>query len=852
MNNVILTGATGFVGKVVLFDLLSQKEKLNIDKIFLIIRDKGVRTAKSRFNNEISKSPLFDSLSNKKILESVIPISGEISLKNCDLSDEDTNNLISNTTHIIHCAASVDFDLPIEEATISNIDASINLLELAKKCKNLKKMVAVSTAYVTPHREGEIKEELHILPFDAEDTYKDIKLGIADEVRLLKQSGHPNTYTLTKCLSENIIFNRKENVPLTIVRPSIVSSTLKNPYPGWIDSASTIAAFVVLQSIGYCKIINNNKNTKLNFVPCDIVSENIIKETFSTYTGFNIRYAISAGIKNAPTQVELAKIMHEYFSKYKHGKKPIDWEFADSQNEFIVKDFFKNKLLLNTIGFFNKKSSEKIKKLHSKVDRILSLFEYFTNNTFDFVTKHNDVNIEYDQLEYTKILTEGVSKRILKYNPKMVPFSGKNFRNPEISDEIWSLTNNTDKLSIKIGSYLLRKNLPKINSLITFDIDSFYSALKNKKDENIIIIPSHRSYLDFLLCSYLFYAYPELGIKVPYIAATDDFAKIPVLGAAFKSMKAFYIKRGVGKEDPQLTQKVNELVLKNENIQFFIEGTRSRTRKFLKPKTGMLKCLQNTGKDFIVLPISISYDKLPEENSIIEELKSSNKPKMKLTKLISWYKDANKGKVSLGKIHIKCGQSLKLTQSSDVKSLAKDILGELQKNTIITTYHLKSFLKHNDCDLTLDDLKQLLVDRGAEIIESDLDFENDSFNEIILRQQWIHYFYSDAIKRYKNNDIIKYEIETNKWYQVKEGKKLSNSKFLDSLFYPLLNNSKIIIDELKADNFRSYDELQSNKNLHPIYIKEILKFLIDKNIIKIENEKYVKSDSFSELEKIND
>jgi len=852
MNNILLTGATGFVGKVVLFDLLNRKDELNIDKIYLIIRPKGVRTADSRFKNEIAKSQIFDSLSNKLLLDNVISLGGEITLENCDLNEEDSKLIHNKITHVIHCAASVDFDLPIEEAALPNIDGAVNILELSKKIKNLKKLVAVSTAYVTPNRDGEIKEELHKLPFDPEDTYKDIKLGLADENRLLKESGHPNTYTLTKCISENILFNRKESVPLTIVRPSIISATLRNPHPGWIDSASTIAAFVILQSIGYCKVVNNCKDTQANIVPCDIVSENIIKETFSEYKGFNIRYAISNDIKNAPTQEQISQIFYDYFSKYNHGKKANKMEAVNSYDEFIVKDFIKNKLPLNIAGSFDKKSSEKIKKLHSTTDRILNLFEYFTNNTFYFVSKHNDIDLDYDKFQYIRILVEGVSKRVLKYNPRNVTFSGKNHKNVELSDLLWSLTNHNEKLSIKFGSYILRKNLPKISSSLTVDIESFYEAQENLTNENIILIPTHRSYLDFLICSYLFYSYPELGIKVPYIAATDDFAKLPVIGSLFKSMKAFYIKRGIGKEDPELTKKVSELVERNEVIQFFIEGTRSRTRRFLKPKTGMLRCLQGTGKDFVILPISISYDKLSEENSIVEELKTNIKPKMKIGKLISWYKGANAGNISLGKIHIKCGSPIKFDKNSDVKIIANDVVGELQKNTFVSTYHLKSFLKHSKSGISLSSLKKMLTDRGAQIIESDLDEENDSFKELILRQQWIHYFYSDAAKHWVNNQIIHYELQSNGWYKVKDSNELADSSFLEELFYPLIENSKIILEELKNQTHVTYDELlKSNQKIHPIYLKEILNFLIDKCIIEIKDKKYVPSKSFNELEKIN-
>lgn len=831
MNNILLTGATGFVGKVVLYDLLTKKNELSIDRIYVLIRGKGVRTAQSRFKNEIAKSELFNSV-YKNWEDDVIPISSELSFKDCDLSDEDCSFLKDNITQIIHCAASVDFNLPIEKASKANIDSALNVLEFAKNCKLLKKMISVSTAYVTPHRDGKIPEELHILPFDAEKVYEDIKLGVADENYLMQTTGHPNTYTLTKCISEHILFNKKENVPLCIVRPSIISATIKNPYPGWIDSASTIAAFVVLQSMGHCKVVHSDPNTIINTVPCDIVSEHIIKETFSEYKGFNIRYAIGS-IKNAPKQFEISQIFYDYFSKYNHNKKPNRFQPYIDDN-FIVQDFIKNKLQLKLIGSLNKKVSEKLNELNFFTDEINNLFAYFTTHTYDFESKHNDVELNFDPYDYIRILTEGVSKRVLKYDPKKVNLSGKLYKNYEFSDLLWSLNHNNDKLSIKFGSYILRKNLPKINSLITFDINSFYEAKSLINDENIVLIPNHRSYLDFLLCSYLLYSHPEIGIKVPYIAAADDFSKIPFLGQLFKSMKAFYIKRGVGKEDPELTKTINKLITNNEVIQFFIEGTRSRTRRFLKPKTGMLKCIQNTNKDCVILPISISYDKIPEETSLTREIKTGVKEKMKLNNLILWYKAANNGDVSLGKIHIKCGSPLFLNQNTNIKNLANEIVGELQKNTSISTYHLNSFIKNSGTNLTLDYIKDELIKRGAEIIESNLEPENDSFNEILLRQQWIHYFYNDALQKW-NNDLLDFEKKSNCYQDFNSFNKVDDN-FLIALFKPFLDDTSKILMELKNNFIPNQNNLINKLGVHPIHTQIVYDYLVSINSISFDKE----------------
>src|SRR6185436_15999682 len=106
---------------------------------------------------------------------------------------------------------------------------------------------------------------------------------------------------------------------------------------------------------------------------------------------------------------------------------------------------------------------------------------------------------------------------------------------------------------------------------------SFEAALAQApKDALVVIVPTHRSYMDFLLCPLLFFARPELGVRPPKIAAAEEFSRIPLLGKVFGRAGAFYIKRGVGKANLRLNHQVRELVDRGDTLMFFIEGKRSR------------------------------------------------------------------------------------------------------------------------------------------------------------------------------------------------------------------------------------------------------------------------------------
>ena len=138
-------------------------------------------------------------------------------------------------------------------------------------------------------------------------------------------------------------------------------------------------------------------------------------------------------------------------------------------------------------------------------------------------------------------------------------------------------------------------------------------AEKNKL--SILFLPCHKSHIDYLVLSYLFY---RLNISLPAIAAGDNL-DIPLVGPILKKLGAWWIKRGNWSADPLyvgiIREYVENLLNNGQNIEFFIEGTRSRTGKLLNPRFGILKIIleaviSGSVKDCVVLPISIGYDKV--------------------------------------------------------------------------------------------------------------------------------------------------------------------------------------------------------------------------------------------------
>ena len=87
---------------------------------------------------------------------------------------------------------------------------------------------------------------------------------------------YPNTYTFTKSLCERIMRERKKDVPLCIVRPSIINTSYMEPFPGWIDSIAAAAALFMFVGLGIVTEVKGNLNFIGDTIPVDIVVANII------------------------------------------------------------------------------------------------------------------------------------------------------------------------------------------------------------------------------------------------------------------------------------------------------------------------------------------------------------------------------------------------------------------------------------------------------------------------------------------------------------------------------------------------------------------------------------------------
>ncbi|MCC6641371.1 MAG: 1-acyl-sn-glycerol-3-phosphate acyltransferase [Deltaproteobacteria bacterium] len=148
------------------------------------------------------------------------------------------------------------------------------------------------------------------------------------------------------------------------------------------------------------------------------------------------------------------------------------------------------------------------------------------------------------------------------------------------------------------------------------------------KRHPLVLVPSHRSYFDFLILSVLFYSN---HLVPPHIAARENMGFGP-FGFIFRRGGAFFLRRSFA--DPLYKEifrrYVGYLVKEGFTQEFFIEGGRSRTGKTLVPRLGMLSWdldafLSCTRRDLFFVPIAITYERLVEESAMVEEIEGGKK-----------------------------------------------------------------------------------------------------------------------------------------------------------------------------------------------------------------------------------
>jgi glycerol-3-phosphate O-acyltransferase len=164
---------------------------------------------------------------------------------------------------------------------------------------------------------------------------------------------------------------------------------------------------------------------------------------------------------------------------------------------------------------------------------------------------------------------------------------------------------------------------------VDFDKEGLERVREAARDASLVLLPSHKSHIDYLVLSDMLYGH---AMMAPVVAAGDNLSFWPI-GVLLRRGGAFFIRRDFHGDTlyPALVEAyIRKLLVEGFTIEFFLEGGRSRTGKALPPKYGLLSMLFESalklhGTKVKLVPISIGYERIIEERSFVHELAGGDK-----------------------------------------------------------------------------------------------------------------------------------------------------------------------------------------------------------------------------------
>jgi glycerol-3-phosphate O-acyltransferase len=283
------------------------------------------------------------------------------------------------------------------------------------------------------------------------------------------------------------------------------------------------------------------------------------------------------------------------------------------------------------------------------------------------------------------------------------------------------------------------------------------------KRGTLVLLPSHKSHLDYLMLSFVFY---HANLQLPLIAAGDNLSFFP-LGLVLRRGGAFFIRRSFSGDrlyGSVVDAYVRRLIREGYSIEFFLEGGRSRTGKLLPPKLGLLNmvveaALAVPNKELFFVPVSIGYDRLVEGSSYVRELTGGEKLEEDARGLL---KTTGVLRGRYGRLNIQFGEILSLwdirangdAPSSDrrgaamhpakrralVTRLAHRVMAEINRATAVTPgavvatallNHPHRGISHGELTSICDRLVRVLKGLGARISPALLDERGELREEAI-------------------------------------------------------------------------------------------------------------------------
>ena len=263
---------------------------------------------------------------------------------------------------------------------------------------------------------------------------------------------------------------------------------------------------------------------------------------------------------------------------------------------------------------------------------------------------------------------------------------------------------------------------------LSVDSEGLAKIRNLSKKMPFVIISCHRSHIDYLLLSYVFY---KNNIQMPFIAAGNNLSFFP-LGYIFRRSGAFFLRRsfkGDGLYGEVFAKYMATLLHEGLPLEFFIEGGRSRTGKMVMPKYGLLSMIIQAYQDkycenLALVPVYIGYDRVIEERSYLKELSGAPKVQENTAEIIKTTKILRK---RYGRVYINVGEPIIMKdylaaqdkpmeqmtvdkRQSLYRKIGYETVLEINKVSVVTPFALvaSGLLSHDRRGISQDELNGIL------------------------------------------------------------------------------------------------------------------------------------------------
>ena len=406
-KRIAVTGSTGFLGTALVERLLRSVPDC---ELVLLVRPTRRNSAERRVQREIFRNDAFDRLRSQwgedfdEICERrVSVISGDVTSEGLGLNEAE-QQLFASCDVVIHSAATVSFDSPLDSSIEINLLGPNRILDVLKHASATPHLISVSTCYVAGNRRGDANEEfLAGTPFQVDVDWRaeveaarrtradlDARSRIPEQLSAFRQGareelgaagvpmlaakteqlrkgwvndqmveagrsratslGWPDVYTYSKALGETALVELHGDIPVSVVRPSIIESAWAEPSPGWIRGFRMAEPLIASFAKGELNTFPGYPEGLLDVIPVDLVAAAIIAVAAKGPAEQPEVFQVASGSTNPLRFKKFLDTAMEWFREHPvydangHPTAGTEWKYAGSsgleeQLQRVVKAF---------------------------------------------------------------------------------------------------------------------------------------------------------------------------------------------------------------------------------------------------------------------------------------------------------------------------------------------------------------------------------------------------------------------------------------------------------------------------------------------------------------------------------